>query len=128
MIRPKRGKGDVSENCDKADDEIRFRIVRMMEQVPDIAQRDHAIGLVPRGAMSVVPTLTGRGSAGLGTVRGKKRYACVSSLKGLSEETAIARLLPTCHRKECVARKRGSDVPPARSAYHDNGGIAAVSL
>lgn len=77
-------------------EDVRFRILRLLEENPELSQRDlaRAVGISTGSANYVLKALVEKGFVKLGNFRAaedKRRYAYVLTPKGLSEKAAITR-------------------------------------
>ena len=81
---------------DKMQDDVRFRILRLLEQNPEMSQRDlaEALGVSTGGVHYLLKALIDKGFVKLGNFtrsKDKRRYAYVLTPKGISERTALTR-------------------------------------
>lgn len=81
---------------DKQRDDIRFRVLRLLEQNPEMSQRDlaDAVGISTGSTHYVLKALVDKGLVKLGNFSAsddKRRYAYVLTPKGLSERAALTR-------------------------------------
>lgn len=79
----------------KPKDDVRFRVLRMLEENPDMSQRDLAesVGIGLGSANYCLKALIDKGFVKLGNFSGssnKRGYAYVLTPKGLSEKTVLA--------------------------------------
>ena len=91
------GKCKMSEYRDKTQEEIRFRILRLIEQNPGMSQRELAaeVGISTGGIHYVIKALIEKGLVKLGrfaVAEDKRRYSYVLTPKGLTEKAAITRV------------------------------------
>lgn len=87
----------------KLDVEVRFRVLRLLEQNPEMSQRDlaAAVGISTGSAHYVLKALVGKGFVKLGNFTAsedKRRYAYLLTAKGISARAAMTR--------EFLARKK----------------------
>lgn len=85
----------MSEQRDKARDEIRFRVLTLLQNNPEYSQRDLARQLgVSTGAMHyLLKALVEKGFVKLGNFTAaadKRRYAYILTSRGVSEKMALA--------------------------------------
>lgn len=79
---------------DKIQEDVRFRILRLLEENPEMSQRDLAreVGISTGSANYVLKALVEKGFVKLGNFRAaedKRRYAYLLTPKGLAEKAAI---------------------------------------
>ena len=77
-------------------DDVRFRVLRLLEQNPEMSQRDlaKAVGVSTGGAHYLLKALVDKGLIKIGNFSAsedKRRYAYVLTPKGLSERAALTR-------------------------------------
>lgn len=77
-------------------EDVRFRIMRLLEENPEMSQRElaQAAGVSVGGVNYVLNALIGKGFVKLGNftaAKDKRRYAYVLTPKGLAEKAAITR-------------------------------------
>ena len=80
----------------KLQDDVRFRILRLLEQNPEMSQRDlaHAVGISTGSVHYVLKALVDKGLVKLGNFTAsedKRRYAYVLTPKGISEKAELTR-------------------------------------
>jgi EPS-associated MarR family transcriptional regulator len=80
----------------KLKSEVRFRVLRLLEQNPEMSQRDLAaqVGISTGSAHYVLKALLGKGLIKLGNFSasgGRRRYAYVLTAKGLSTRAAMTK-------------------------------------
>lgn len=80
----------------KLQDDVRFRILRLLEQNPEMSQRDlaQAVGISTGSVHYVLKALVDKGLVKLGNFTAsedKRRYAYVLTPKGISERAALTR-------------------------------------
>lgn len=79
---------------DKLQDDVRFRVLRLLEQNPEMSQRDlaQAVGISTGSAHYVLKALVEKGLVKLSNFTAsedKRRYAYVLTPKGISERAAL---------------------------------------
>ncbi|KZX99930.1 MarR family EPS-associated transcriptional regulator [Sulfitobacter sp. HI0040] len=77
-------------------DDVRFRVLRLLEQNPEMSQRDlaQAVGISTGSVHYVLKALVDKGLVKLGNFTAsedKRRYAYVLTPKGISEKAALTR-------------------------------------
>lgn len=80
----------------KLQDDVRFRILRLLEQNPEMSQRDlaQAVGISTGSVHYVLKALVDKGLVKLGNFTAsedKRRYSYVLTPKGISEKAALTR-------------------------------------
>ncbi len=80
----------------KLQDDVRFRILRLLEQNPERSQRDlaQAVGISTGSVHYVLKALVDKGLVKLGNFTAsedKRRYAYVLTPKGIAEKAAMAK-------------------------------------
>ncbi len=80
----------------KLQDDVRFRVLRLLEQNPEMSQRDlaEAVGISTGSVHYVLKALVDKGLVKLGNFKAsedKRRYAYVLTPKGISERAALTR-------------------------------------
>lgn len=80
----------------KLQDDTRFRILRLLEQNPEMSQRDlaAAVGISTGSTHYILKALADKGLVKLGNFTAsedKRRYAYVLTPKGIAERTALTR-------------------------------------
>lgn len=88
---------------DKLQDDVRFRILRLLEQNPEMSQRDlaRAVGISTGHVHYVLKALVGKGLVKLGNFTAredKRRYSYALTPKGISARAAMTR--------DFIARKK----------------------
>lgn len=78
----------------KAQEDIRFRVLRLLQENPEMSQRDiaAAVGISVGGVHYCLNALIEKGLVKLGNfsaAQDKRRYAYILTPKGLSEKTAL---------------------------------------
>jgi len=78
----------------KAQEDVRFRVLRLLQENPEMSQRDiaAAVGISVGGVHYCLNALMEKGLVKLGNfsaARDKRRYAYVLTPKGLSEKMAL---------------------------------------
>ncbi|MFZ5965202.1 MarR family EPS-associated transcriptional regulator [Thalassococcus sp. BH17M4-6] len=81
---------------DKQQDDVRFRVLRLLEQNPEMSQRDlaEAVGISTGSTHYVLKALVEKGLVKLGnfsTSADKRRYAYVLTPKGIAERATLTR-------------------------------------
>lgn len=79
---------------DKIQEDVRFRILRLLEENPEMSQRElaEAVGVSTGSANYVLKALVEKGFVKLGNFRAaedKRRYAYLLTPKGVAEKAAI---------------------------------------
>ncbi len=100
----------MSEQTTGLREEARLRILRLLEQNPELSQRDLAskTGISTGSTHYVLRSMVSEGLVKLGNFSGaadKRRYAYVLTPRGLSEKTALTRLFLLRKRAEFEALK-----------------------
>ena len=90
------GSSDLAGTRDKLQDDVRFRVLRLLEQNPEISQRDlaEAVGISTGSTHYLLKALVDKGLVKLGNFTAcedKRRYAYVLTPKGISERAALTR-------------------------------------
>ncbi|MBF9050467.1 MarR family EPS-associated transcriptional regulator [Roseobacter sp. HKCCD9010] len=80
----------------KLQDDVRFRILRLLEQNPEMSQRDlaQAVGISTGSAHYLLKALVEKGLIKLGNFTAsedKRRYAYLLTPKGVSEKAALTK-------------------------------------
>jgi EPS-associated MarR family transcriptional regulator len=78
----------------KAQEDLRFRVLRLLEENPEMSQRDiaTAVGISVGGVHYCLNALIDKGMVKLGNftaAKDKRRYAYILTPKGLSEKAAL---------------------------------------
>jgi len=78
----------------KAQEDLRFRVLRLLEENPEMSQRDiaAAVGISVGGVHYCINALIDKGMVKLGNftaAKDKRRYAYILTPKGLSEKAAL---------------------------------------
>lgn len=78
----------------KAQEDVRFRVLRLLQENPDMSQRDiaSAVGISVGGVHYCLSALIDKGLVKLGNfsaAQDKRRYAYILTPKGLSEKAAL---------------------------------------
>lgn len=78
----------------KAQDDVRFRVLRLLQENPEMSQRDiaSAVGISVGGVHYCLNALIEKGMIKLGNFsasQDKRRYAYILTPKGLSEKAAL---------------------------------------
>lgn len=81
---------------DKQQSDVRFRVLRLLEQNPEMSQRDlaEAVGISTGSTHYVLKALVEKGLVKIGnfsTSEDKRRYAYVLTPKGIAERAALTR-------------------------------------
>jgi len=114
---------------DKLREDVRFRILRLLKDNPEISQRELAkrVGVSTGGIHYVLNALLDKGLLKLGSftaAKDKRRYAYVLTPKGLSEKAALTQTFLARKRAEYEVLKEeiealeqeaatGADMAPA---------------
>ena len=90
------GAFDLAGQRDKLQDEVRFRVLRLLEQNPEMSQRDlaSAVGISTGSIHYLLKALVDKGLVKFGNftaAEDKRRYAYVLTPKGISERAALTR-------------------------------------
>ncbi len=85
----------MTDSSRKPSDDVRFRVLRLLEENPDMSQRDlaEAVGIGLGSANYCLKALINKGFIKLGNFSessNKRGYAYVLTPKGLSEKTVLA--------------------------------------
>ncbi len=85
----------MTEHYRKQHEDVRYRLLRLLENNPDMSQRDlaKAVGIGLGSANYCVKALVDRGLIKLGnfsSTRNKRGYAYILTPKGMSEKTLLA--------------------------------------
>jgi EPS-associated MarR family transcriptional regulator len=121
--------GPVTTRRDKLREDAQFRILRLLQDNPEMSQRDlaRAVGVSTGGIHYVLNALLDKGLIKLGNftaAEDKRRYAYVLTPKGISEKAALTQRFLARKREEYAALKEeiealeqeadlGSDMAPA---------------
>ena len=78
----------------KAQEDVRFRVLRLLQENPEMSQRDiaSAVGISVGGVHYCLNALIDKGMVKLGNfsvAQDKRRYAYILTQKGLSEKAAL---------------------------------------
>ena len=119
----------VTTQRDKLREDVKFRILRLLEDNPQMSQRELAkeVGVSTGGIHYVLNALLDKGLLKLGNftaAKDKRRYAYVLTPKGLSEKTKLTQRFLARKRAEYAALKEeiealereaglGADMAPA---------------
>lgn len=81
---------------DNIQEDVRFRVLRLLEDNPGMSQRElaHAVGISVGGAHYVLSALVEKGLLKLGNFSAaadKRRYVYILTRRGLSEKAAITK-------------------------------------
>jgi len=81
-------------NRSNVQEDVRFRVLRLLEESPEMSQRDIAasVGISVGGVHYLLNALIGKGMVKLGNfsaARDKRRYSYILTPKGLSEKAAL---------------------------------------
>lgn len=98
----------------KAQEDVRFRVLRLLEESPEMSQRDiaAAVGISVGGVHYCLNAMIERGMVKLGNFSAshdKRRYAYILTPKGLSEKAALTSRFLTRKMQEYVALKEEID-------------------
>lgn len=86
----------MPETRTKQRDDVRFRVLRLLEQNPEMSQRDlaKAVGISTGSTHYILKALVDKGLIKIGNFsasQDKRRYAYVLTSKGLTERAALTR-------------------------------------
>ncbi len=89
-------RSEMAGSRNKLQDDVRFRVLRLLEQNPEMSQRDlaEAVGISTGSVHYVLKALVDKGLVKLGNFKAsedKRRYAYVLTPKGISERAALTR-------------------------------------
>lgn len=81
---------------DKVQEDVRFRVLRLLHDNPELSQRDlaEAVGISNGSAHYLLSALVDKGLVKLGNfsaARDKRRYAYILTPKGIAEKAAITK-------------------------------------
>lgn len=99
----------------KAQEDVRFRVLRLLQDNPEMSQRDiaAAVGISVGGVHYCLSALIDKGLVKLGNfsaAQDKRRYAYILTPKGLSEKTALTSQFLKRKMEEYEALKEEIDV------------------
>ena len=100
----------MSGRRDKLQEDVRFRVLRLLEENPEMSQRNlaQAVGISLGSLHYCLNALVEKGLVGVGNftaAEDKRRYAYVLTPKGLSERAVLARRFLKRKRAEYQALK-----------------------
>ena len=100
----------MAEQRSKAQEDVRFRVLRLLQENPEMSQRDIAVavGISVGGVHYRLNALIDKGFVKLGNftaAQDKRRYAYILTPKGLSEKGALASRFLKRKREEYDALK-----------------------
>ena len=101
----------MTEQRSKTQEDVRFRVLRLLQENPEMSQRDIAVavGISVGGVHYCLNALIDKGFVKLGNftaAQDKRRYAYILTPKGLSEKSALASRFLKRKRDEYDALKR----------------------
>lgn len=112
----------------KVQEDVRFRVLRLLEESPEISQRDiaAAVGISVGGVHYCLNALVDKGMVKLGNFsasQDKRRYAYILTPKGIAEKAALTSRFLKRKMQEYEALKaeiealrheigHGSEIPP----------------
>ena len=104
----------VTTQRDKLREDVKFRILRLLEDNPQMSQRELAkeVGVSTGGIHYVLNALLGKGLLKLGNftaAKDKRRYAYVLTPKGMSEKADLTQRFLARKRAEYAALKEEID-------------------
>lgn len=100
----------MSSNRRKLQEDARFRVLQIIEEKPEISQRELAesVGISVGGAHYILNALVAKGLVKLGNftaAKDKRRYAYLLTAKGITEKAALTRDFLKRKRAEYEALK-----------------------